>query len=74
MHDAIMNKTRGVVDVGVAKRMAANRNVCSYKQLSKETVLVLKQQRCLNKLSHGKLTRVATEYIGRALLELECLV
>ncbi len=72
--DAIMNKIRGVIDVGVAKRMASNRNVCSYKQLSKETVLVLKQQGCMNKLSDGKLSRVATEYIGRALLELECLV
>ena len=54
--------------------MAANRNVCSYKQLSKETVLVLKQQGCMNKVSDGKLTRIATEYIERALLEHESLV
>lgn len=66
MDDAIMNKIRES-----ATRMAGNWNrLCSYKQLSKETVLVLKRQGCMDKLSDCKLTRVATKYIERALLNI----
>jgi hypothetical protein len=66
--EAMMDETRGVAEP--AMRTAGNRKLCSYKQLSKETMLVLKQQGCMNALNDGKLTRVATNSIERALLEL----
>jgi hypothetical protein len=52
--EAMMDETRGVAEP--AMRTAGNRKLCSYKQLSKETMLVLKQQGCMNTLNDGKLS------------------